>query len=213
MEWLILVVQLIILASFGALVLFAKNYLPSYTKEKGKNLATKEDIKDITDKIESVKTEYAKELEGLKSQLNAKFHAQTVRFEKEFKVYEQLWATLLNLRNATLNLRPSGDSVDPNESEEDRRKRRLERFKAAFDVFYPTVYENKPFFPLGIFDHLDSLRRLITSESVDYSWRRDEPNERRYDPNYWEKARANADKIMVATDAICDLIRQRIERL
>lgn len=72
----------------GAFVFLAKHYLPSYVREKGKNLATRADIEEIRDKIESVKTEYAKDLERLKSQLNAKFHAQTVRFEKEFQVYE-----------------------------------------------------------------------------------------------------------------------------
>lgn len=36
-------------------------YLPSYTKEKAKNLATKEDIEDITNMVESVRAEFAKE--------------------------------------------------------------------------------------------------------------------------------------------------------
>ncbi len=36
-------------------------YLPSYTKEKAKNLATKEDIAEITNKAESVRAEFSKE--------------------------------------------------------------------------------------------------------------------------------------------------------
>lgn len=35
--------------------LFIKHFLPSYINKKGENLATKEDIEDITKKIESVK--------------------------------------------------------------------------------------------------------------------------------------------------------------
>ena len=35
------------------------NFLPKYLSKKGENLATKEDISEITDKIESVKHEYA----------------------------------------------------------------------------------------------------------------------------------------------------------
>jgi len=34
--------------------LLLKGYLPSYAREKGKNLATKEDIEVITDKVEAV---------------------------------------------------------------------------------------------------------------------------------------------------------------
>lgn len=40
--------------------LFIKNYLPSYMEEKAKNLATKEDIADITREIEEVKHLYQK---------------------------------------------------------------------------------------------------------------------------------------------------------
>lgn len=39
-----------------------KHYIPSYLQAKAKNLATKQDIAEITDKIESVKTFYEKKL-------------------------------------------------------------------------------------------------------------------------------------------------------
>ena len=39
--------------------------IKSYYSEKGKNLATKEDIKDITDKMESVKLDYLRRIETL----------------------------------------------------------------------------------------------------------------------------------------------------
>lgn len=43
--------------------LFIKKFLPSYMNEKGKNLATKEDIKDITRRTEEVKILFQKEME------------------------------------------------------------------------------------------------------------------------------------------------------
>lgn len=46
-----------------------KNYFPSYMGEKGKNLAMKEDIQAITEKIESVKAEYTKSLEEIKARI------------------------------------------------------------------------------------------------------------------------------------------------
>lgn len=48
------------LAAGLAIGWFIKEYFPSYMKEKGKNLATKEDIEEITKKIESVKSEFQK---------------------------------------------------------------------------------------------------------------------------------------------------------
>jgi hypothetical protein len=49
--------------------LLFRNYLPNYFKEKGKNLATKEDIKEITDKVEAVKAHYLKQVELYKQEL------------------------------------------------------------------------------------------------------------------------------------------------
>ena len=40
-----------------------------YFKEKGKNLATKQDIKDITDSIKSVESKYNSSLESFKMEL------------------------------------------------------------------------------------------------------------------------------------------------
>ena len=58
MEVLVEVLILLILAGGG---LFVRHYL----KTKGHNLATKEDIEAITDKIERVRSEYAKHLENI----------------------------------------------------------------------------------------------------------------------------------------------------
>jgi cell division protein FtsL len=79
---------------FQAVITAIVWFCASYIKEKGKNLATREDIHAITRQIESAKIQYAKELESIKSQLNTKFHAQTMRFEKEFTVFTEIWKTL-----------------------------------------------------------------------------------------------------------------------
>jgi hypothetical protein len=75
MEW----TEYLKIGVFQAIITVAVWFTASYVKEKGKNLATREDIDEITRKIESAKIEYAKELESIKSQLNAKFHTHTVQ--------------------------------------------------------------------------------------------------------------------------------------
>ena len=67
----------------GVVYLFIKSFLPSYFSEKGKNLATKEDVAAITDKVESVKTDYAKVLEELKS--NNQLKLAEIEREKNIK--------------------------------------------------------------------------------------------------------------------------------
>jgi hypothetical protein len=67
----------------GIIFLFIKSFIPSYLNEKGKSLATKEDIAGITDEIEGVKSGYSSVLEELKSEKKLK-HASIER-EKNIK--------------------------------------------------------------------------------------------------------------------------------
>ena len=57
-------------------ILFFKLYFPSYMKEKAKNLAQKEDIEEITDKIEGIKKVYTSELEELRKDINLRIDAE-----------------------------------------------------------------------------------------------------------------------------------------
>jgi hypothetical protein len=179
-------------------------YVAPYTKEKGKNLATREDIEEITDKIESVKTEYAKELEGLKSQLNAKFHAQTVRFEKEFQVLEEVWTRLLDLRNAGAAFKPGVRMGEQDENE-------LRKcFGTAYGDFLRTIDTHKPFYPQEVFDLVEDYRNrqfkniidhdFITQPGFKHDWG---------DSKYWEKRDENLKEIENLVEDICKAIRKR----
>ncbi|WP_224789433.1 hypothetical protein [Pseudomonas fluorescens] len=67
----------------GIIYQFIKSFIPSYLSEKAKNLASKEDIKGITEKVESVKSDYAHLLEEVRSSYQLKFAA--VEREKSIK--------------------------------------------------------------------------------------------------------------------------------
>ena len=58
MDWAILIFEILLTVAVFLIGLFVKNYLPSYMDEKGKNLATKEDIEGITRKTEEVQQEF-----------------------------------------------------------------------------------------------------------------------------------------------------------
>ncbi|EPW6433317.1 hypothetical protein ACWOHQ_004762 [Vibrio parahaemolyticus] len=68
METVKIILQITTLFGIGSIFLFRK-FLFSYSSEKGKNLATKEDIEDITRKVESTKNEYIADIERLKVEL------------------------------------------------------------------------------------------------------------------------------------------------
>lgn len=71
LDFFILISQVLLMIGLFFLGIFLKNYFPKYLEEKAKNIATKEDITDITHQIESVKINYAQTLE------KAKFEYQT----------------------------------------------------------------------------------------------------------------------------------------
>lgn len=68
------------------LVLLVKTYLPSYIKEKGKNKANKEDLKELTDTVEKIKTQNQLDVERGKS----KIQDNAIKQEKKRAVYEDV---------------------------------------------------------------------------------------------------------------------------
>lgn len=90
--------------------LWLKNYLPNYFKEKGKLLAQKEDIAEITEKIESVKKEFAHETELLKVDLQRLLNFQVSHRSEErnaiinfYDKYNQWLYSLLEINFGAYN--------------------------------------------------------------------------------------------------------------
>lgn len=83
--------------------LLIKYFLPGYLSQKGKNLATQEDIENITDKVESVKAGYAEVLEEIKSNNQIKIAA--IEREKSIKkeVYMEAAEAITKAQNMVAN--------------------------------------------------------------------------------------------------------------
>jgi len=70
---------------------FLRGLLSGYAGEKGKNLATKEDIRGITEKVEGVRYEFSTQLEKLKADLNANIQQQLSIFGKRNEALTQFF--------------------------------------------------------------------------------------------------------------------------
>ncbi|WP_319505091.1 hypothetical protein [Bacteroides graminisolvens] len=83
-------------------------YIVSYFTEKGKNLATKEDIKDITYKVESVKASYNESLERHKIELQKEFESYKYIAKLCYSLDKELITHISNLnqRLATQDISP-----------------------------------------------------------------------------------------------------------
>ena len=105
LEIIITACQGVFIVSLLVIGLFAKKYLPSYLQQKGLNLATKEDIKEITEKIESVKTQYMKVIVELSAEIS-------IRNEQKLRVLEKRNEALLKLFEACQELITRKFSID-----------------------------------------------------------------------------------------------------
>lgn len=202
-----ILLQVFVLLGVGAIGLLLYRYLPAYTAEKGKNLATKEDIAEITKQIEGVKSAYAHELEGVRAALDSRLSIHQFRYQREFEILMQLSEKVVELRDATVMLRPESEYVNQEESEENRKRRKLTRYSTASRDLYQFYEPRRPFLPESMLDSLQDLDRVAWKEVVQFRHRT--PDGRGYDPKYWENALENAVQIQKAADAVLRSIGDR----
>lgn len=103
--WLTILLFLVI---SGSIQLFI-----SFLRERGKNLATKKDISDITNKIESVKDSYNKALEAHKIELQKEFESHKYIMNLCFSMDKEIIQKLMAFQKA--NSQYTIDSSDETE--------------------------------------------------------------------------------------------------
>jgi hypothetical protein len=184
------------------------SFLPAYFRKKGENLATKEDIAIITNKIESVKHDYAEQLEATKASLSAQLNKHGFRYEKEYQVLSKLTALLVEVRDASLNLRPSMDIRDSNKPEEEIKVERLLRFNKAGRALYLYRENKRPFYPNEIYEVIQSIENTAYSESIAYHYK--DPSAPRNVITYWDEAQKNQATITEISESAMAIIRARV---
>lgn len=198
--------------AFGGLVLglLINSYLPKYFGKKGENLATKEDISGITNKIETVKHDYARQLESTKAELSAQLNTHGFRYEKEYEVLSELTALLVEVRDASLSLRPVMDFKDASKTEDAIKKERLQRLFEAGRALYLSREKKRPFYPAEIYEAILNVENTARSESIKYQYK--DPLDGKNFLNYWEEAEKNQKEIASLADAAMEHIRKRVTK-
>ncbi len=203
----IITLQVLTLLGVGCIFLF-KDYLFTYSKSKAKNLATKEDISEITNKIEEVKLDYAIKLEGTKADLSAQISNSSHRYEKEFEIMSEITEKLVTLRDKACLLRPALDYVDTSKTEDEIKRERLIEFHNAGRELYLAREYRRPFYPEDIYLAIKEVEDIAHLESVQYKWSDPYPENKPLD--YWDKAQQNQNAIVAKADSALKLIRDRV---
>jgi len=190
--------DIVVLVFIGVVVLLLREFFPSYFKKKGENLATKEDIEEIT-----------KKMEGIKASMGSQLFVHQTRYQNEFNILMDLSEKLIELRDSALRLRPIIDQINPGQTEDERKQERLKQYHTAALEFYKLYETRKPFYPDGIYAGIKKLDYIVWNEVVQY--RHSSDRGRDFDAQYWEKAKANAEQISKIADEVIELIRNRIK--
>lgn len=182
-------------------------FLRAYLVKKAQNLATKDDISEITTKIEDVKHDYAARLESLRSTMQARLQIDHVRYQNEYVILSDLSEKLVKLRDSAMGLRPVADSRDPNKSEEDIKRERLTRFEGAMRQYYSIAATKKPFIPEDMYEIVNELRKKCWSEAIRYA----HGDPERDAVKYWDEAEENAKTIEKLANDILAAVRERVK--
>ncbi len=101
MDGLFIALQVGQFVAIGGLSLFAWRYLPKYVEKKAENLATKEDVAEITSLTEQARLPYVETLERLRGNVQRETSRLTKRQELYIQFAEAAAATLLSGRKVT----------------------------------------------------------------------------------------------------------------
>lgn len=160
------------------------------------------------EKLAELRSVFEKQNAELKAKLDVGLQRTVfidkLQFEHEYTIYKQAWESLVVLRQATLRLRPTFDSTDPNESKEERMKRRKGAFVEPFNACRDAIEKSKPFYSENVYAALSEVLTQCHIEVIDFEYT-ERPNK-----EYWAEARKNHESILKAIDAACQSIRTRI---
>ena len=159
-------------------------------------------------RLAEIRDSFDKQNAELKARLDAGVQrtvlVDKIQFEHEYTIYKQAWESLFALQRATLQLRPIMDSLDPNESKEDRMKRRIGAFVAPYNAFRELIEKNKPFYPEKVYAAMDAILEKCRIEVINYEYTERPHSE------YWKEAQKDQTEIIALIEVACLVIRQRI---
>ncbi|PSV88396.1 hypothetical protein [Photobacterium iliopiscarium] len=148
------------------------------------------------------------EIETTNKKLDAELQSSTyisqIQLEHEYKIYQEIWILLVELKSATLRLRPIMDYVDPKQSEEERIRERLKFFAEKFGAVFKALEHNRPFYPHEIYEVLDHVCEKCRHESIDSEYTE------RNNSEYYKEARKNQQEIIDLINRACEVIRDRL---
>jgi hypothetical protein len=206
MATLSLIISVLVVLGLIVAGLVLRIYLPTYFAAKARNLAKKEDIEDLTRKVELVKHEFTAEVERLKAGLDRATHVSKRQFDVEFAIYRDVWEKLVVLRQAFFALRPFVSEIVPAQVGQERLQRRIDAFNSAYAEFVNAADRNQPFYSGEVYRELSAIIDICIDEKFESEF----PDAEK---NYWQRVRDSKQKLLKSIDTAYKAIRARFQHL
>lgn len=191
----IMVIWNIINSLFIVIVGLAVVFYKSYMAEKGKNLATKEDIGRITSEIESVR-----------SQFEVYVHSEKEIFSKEYSLLEKVWEYTWELQARVRNLRPMLDCLPKDLDERNKvEQQRVDDYIQSMKLFIDGVVKKRPFIPDKVYDVVMKLRNTVVTEESRVQILNAYSN-----VSLLEEAQSNIEKLNLLIEELNEAIRSHV---
>lgn len=120
-------------------------YIVAYIRQKGQNLATKEDIAGLT-----------RTQEEIRSELATRSHFSRLRYERELELYRTVWRELSEFyEQSAVSFawdNKHSDAQKPTHSEE--------AWQQAGRTLFNTIRDSKPFYPSEVWAELKKVQGL-----------------------------------------------------
>jgi hypothetical protein len=179
MEIILIILQVLTLLAVGIVVLIYKYSLPSYLSEKGKNLATKQDIAEITREVESVKASFLEH----QTQFSL-FHQK--RSEAISGTYELLHDATEFVSHMVEPVQSGGDTAEV---------QRQERGIDAFNKLSSFYWKHKIYLPETICGKVEVVLNTIKEAAINYRIARENHTNTRSLELWYEAHQTMRDKV------------------
>ena len=118
-------------------------YLKAYLADKGRNLATKEDVAALTRPVEEIRSEFRLQEERVRATLAKELQTHNLTFQEEFRIYKDLWGKVIDLRDHVTSVSSWALS---NQNDTVKGCAAYSDFRTAMDRFALETDKLRPFF-------------------------------------------------------------------
>lgn len=132
--------------------------------------------------------------------------------EREFQALSDIGVELHNLNRDTRRLRPSMEMVDPDESFEERHRKRLQKWAKSHEDLLDVVERNKLFLSAALYDSFIQILELARNEAIELNVDVEDENvmrKERLPIQSYKRAQENIAALSDALQKAVLMIRQR----